>query len=94
MALFAVHYTYSEATAARRAEHRPEHRGWLSSLVEQGVVLTSGPYQDGSGALIVFRAEDGESMGKLLAQDPFAQHGLIDAVRFVEWQPVLGAFTE
>ncbi|MBF6329558.1 YciI family protein [Nocardia transvalensis] len=94
MPLFAVHYTYSEATVPGRDEHRPEHRAWLSGLVDQGVVLTSGPYPDGSGALILFRADDADAMEKLLAQDPFAQQGLIDAVRVVEWQPVLGAFAE
>ncbi|RDI64862.1 YciI family protein [Nocardia pseudobrasiliensis] len=94
MALFAVHYTYAEAEAAGRDEHRPAHRGWLSDLVDRGVVLTSGPYPDGSGALIIFRADDAEAIEKLLATDPFAQRGLVAEVRFVEWKPVLGAFAE
>ncbi|WP_024806145.1 YciI family protein [Nocardia sp. BMG51109] len=94
MPIFAVHYTYSEATAPGRDEHRPAHRAWLSGLVDRGVVLSSGPYPDGSGALILFRADDGAAMAKLLAEDPFAQQNLIDAQRFVEWQPVMGAFAE
>ncbi|NKY88428.1 YciI family protein [Nocardia veterana] len=94
MPIFAVHYTYSEATAAKRDEHRPRHRAWLSDLVDQGVVLTTGPYADGSGALLLFRAEDAAAMERLLADDPFAREKLIDAVRFVEWTPVMGAFTD
>lgn len=94
MPIFAVHYTYSAATAPARDEHRPAHRAWLSGLVDRDVVLSTGPYPDGSGALILFRADDAAAMEKLLAEDPFARQGLIDAKRFVEWQPVMGAFAD
>ena len=92
MPIFAVHYTYSEATVGGRDEHRPAHRAWLSGLVERGTVLSSGPYQDGSGALILFCAETADEMSTLLAADPFAREGLIDDVRLVEWLPVMGTF--
>ncbi|MEU4418327.1 YciI family protein [Nocardia salmonicida] len=94
MPIFAVHYTYSESTAADRATNRPEHRGWLNALVDAGTVLSSGPYPDGTGALLLFRAEDEPSLTELLSNDPFAKLGLIDAVRVVEWLPVMGAFAE
>ncbi|WP_067853834.1 YciI family protein [Nocardia shimofusensis] len=93
MPTFAVHYTYSEATVPARDAHRPRHRAWLTDQVESGALLTSGPYTDGSGALLLFRAEDEASLRVLLAHDPFAQERLIDAVRIDEWQPVLGAFS-
>ncbi|MFD3507016.1 YciI family protein [Nocardia sp. NPDC058666] len=94
MPIFAVHYTYSEATAADRATNRPEHRGWLTGLVDAGTVLSTGPYPDGSGALLLFRAQDASSLTELLREDPFAKLGLVDAVRVVEWLPVMGAFAE
>ncbi|MCX4094298.1 YciI family protein [Nocardia sp. alder85J] len=94
MPIFAVHYTYTEATVPGRDRHRPQHRAWLAGQAEAGVVLTTGPYTDGSGALLLFRADDAEALEKLLAQDPFAQNGVIDAVRFAEWQPVFGAFAD
>ncbi|MFE7801943.1 YciI family protein [Nocardia sp. NPDC057440] len=92
MPIFAVHYTYSEATVPGRDTHRPEHRAWLSGLVEAGALLSSGPYPDGSGALLLFRADDETALTDLLAEDPFAREKLIDAVRAVEWVPVMGAF--
>ncbi|MFC4126679.1 YciI family protein [Nocardia rhizosphaerae] len=94
MPIFAVHYTYTEATAADRALHRPEHRGWLNALVDAGTLLTSGPYPDGTGALLIFRYPDADALGELLTADPFALKGLIEAVRVVEWLPVMGAFSE
>ncbi|MFD0364301.1 YciI family protein [Nocardia sp. GCM10030253] len=92
MPIFAVHYTYSEATVPGRDTYRPEHRGWLSGLVEAGTLLSSGPYPDGSGALLLFQADDETALKGLLAQDPFARENLIDAIRAVEWVPVMGAF--
>ncbi|MFQ6398266.1 YciI family protein [Nocardia sp. KC 131] len=92
MPIFAVHYTYSDATVPGRDTHRPEHRTWLSSQIEAGTLLSTGPYPDGSGALLLFRAEDLPTLAGLLEQDPFAREQLIDAVRAVEWAPVMGAF--
>ncbi|MET8654151.1 YciI family protein [Nocardia aurea] len=92
MPIFAVHYTYSEATLPDRDIHRGDHRAWLFGLVDEGTLLSSGPYPDGSGALLIFRAEDEAALKDLLTQDPFARQGLVDAVRAVEWLPVMGAF--
>ncbi|MBH0775191.1 YciI family protein [Nocardia bovistercoris] len=94
MPIFAVHYTYSEATAADRDTHRPDHRTWLDALVDAGSLLTSGPYPDGSGALLIFRYDDEGSLRELLTKDPFAVQRLIDAVRVVEWLPVMGVLAD
>lgn len=94
MPIFAVHYTYSAATVTERDTHRPAHRGWLSDLLADDILLSSGPYPDGSGALLLLRAADETAMKELLTRDPFARRGLIDEIRVVEWQPVLGAFTD
>ena len=93
MAMFAVEYTYSDATAAARDEHRPKHRAWLSGLVEDGRVRATGPWTDGSGALILLDVADEAVARDLMAQDPFAQRGLVDAVRITAWTPVMGAFS-
>ncbi|MFI6433078.1 YciI family protein [Rhodococcus oryzae] len=93
MPIVAVEYTYSEATATARDEIRPDHRAWLSGLVERGVVLTTGPFADGSGALILATAEDVAAVRSLFTNDPFAKAGLVEAARFTEWTPVMGAFS-
>lgn len=94
MPIFAVHYTYSDATSADRDIHRPRHRAWLADQLAAEKLLSTGPYPDGSGALLLFRAPEAGSLAELLAQDPFAQEKLIDDVRAVEWQPVLGVFAD
>ncbi|MEV0246135.1 YciI family protein [Nocardia sp. NPDC050712] len=90
MPTFAVDYTYAETTVPGRDTHRPEHRAWLGELAEAGVLLSSGPYGDGSGALLLFRAESAGALTELLAKDPFARESLIEAVRVLEWSPTIG----
>lgn len=94
MALFAVEYAYSDSTAAARDEHRPKHRGWLSGLVDDGRVRATGPWTDGSGALILVDVADEAAARDLMAQDPFAQRDLIDSVRITGWNPVMGVFSD
>ena len=93
MPIFAVEYSYTQATLAGRDKHRASHREWLAGLVTDGTLLSSGPYPDGSGALLLFRAADHGALLTLLAEDPFAAEDVIDGVRATEWQPGLGAFS-
>lgn len=91
--IFAVHYTYEPAKAALRDEHRPLHREWLGEEHRAGNVIACGPYPDGSGALILVRADSLDGSEAFLANDPFIAHEAVDGVRVVEWTEVYGPFT-
>ena len=94
MSLFAVHYTYSDDTAARD-EHRPAHREFLGGLADEGVVLLSGPYaaveEAPDAALLLVRGDSAADLVELLRQDPFQQQGLVEQVAIREWTPELGS---
>ncbi|MFC3298766.1 hypothetical protein FJV46_00425 [Arthrobacter agilis] len=92
MSIFAVEYVYSPDHEELRAEHRPAHRQWLEAQVEQGRVLASGPFADGSGALLVFSSGTEADLNQLVSEDPFALVGAISAVKTTEWTPIIGAF--
>lgn len=92
MTIFAVEYVYDAESDALRNEHRPAHRAWLASLVEEGKVLATGPFKDGAGALLIFAEQDEAALNATLAQDPFADAGGISGLKVTEWQPVIGAF--
>ncbi|CCQ16756.1 putative uncharacterized protein [Rhodococcus sp. AW25M09] len=93
MPLIAVTYLYSPTTADGRDTHRAAPRAWLAGLFEQKTLISSGPYADGSGALILVDGPDAASVETLFAQDPFAVENLIESATFLEWTPVMGAFT-
>lgn len=90
MTVFAVEYVYAANSSAVRDERRPAHRAWLSTLAEDGRLLTSGPYGDGAGALLIFKVQDEAELNELLKQDPFAVAGTIAGIRTTEWTPVIG----
>ncbi|MDR7160268.1 MULTISPECIES: YciI family protein [unclassified Arthrobacter] len=90
MTVFAVEYVYAADSTAARDESRPAHRAWLSTLAEDGRLLTSGPYGDGAGALLIFKVQDETELNELLKQDPFALAGTIAGIRTTEWTPVIG----
>ncbi|HSP59995.1 MAG TPA: YciI family protein [Ornithinimicrobium sp.] len=97
MAIFVVHYTYSDDTAARD-EHRSAHREFLGTLADEGVVLISGPYaavdEAPDAALLVLRGDSAAELVELMREDPFQQQGLVEQVAVREWTPVLGAWFE
>ncbi|MCJ0902736.1 YciI family protein [Rhodococcus sp. ARC_M6] len=93
MSLFLVEYTYAPEKNAARDAIRADHRAWLTDLLERDIVLSSGPFADGLGALIIVDTADAETVALLFTHDPFAIADLIANVRITEWVPVLGQFS-
>lgn len=90
MSIIAVEYTYHDRPELL-SEHRPAHRAFLSSLLEAGSLIASGPLgTTGSSALIVLRADSPEEALDLLDIDPFHDAGAIKDRQAREWNVVLG----
>lgn len=92
MSVFAVEYFYT-AEPEQLAEIRPTHRAWLTSLLESGQLLASGPMVDYPGALLIFKAESLAELSKLLNHDPFDIAGFIGERTVREWNPLFGPFS-
>ena len=52
------------------------HRSWLAGHYRAGRFLLSGPLAPRSGGLVLARCENREVLEAMLADDPFAIHGL------------------
>jgi uncharacterized protein len=61
--------------------HRPAHRAYLTSLLQNGQLFGSGPFADASGALIIYEADGPDAAEALLKADPFHAAGV-----FLRWQ--------
>lgn len=90
MSIFAVEYIYGPEAEAARVEHRPRHREWLAAQAEAEVVLASGPYADGAGALLIFSADDEAAVQKLVSEDPMTVGGGVTGLKISGWNPVIG----
>ena len=94
MTVFAVEYVYDAESSEARATSRPAHREWTAELARDGKLLASGPYGDGAGALLIFKAADETALNELLRQDPFAAAGAISGTRITAWAPVTGLLAD
>ncbi|MDJ0317764.1 YciI family protein [Arthrobacter antibioticus] len=94
MFIFAVEYIYGPEAEAARVEYRPKHREWLAAQAEAEVVLASGPYADGAGALLIFRAENEAAVQQIVSQDPMTIGGGVTGLKISGWNPVIGQLSQ
>ena len=76
---YAASIEYSQDKAKVEAA-RPAHRAYLTSLIEEDQLFASGPFEDGSGALIVYEADSPDAVEALMKADPFHAAGV-----FLKW---------
>lgn len=62
------------------------HRAYLQTLLEAGKLVISGPWEDETGALFIFEAEDQAEAERLLAEDPYRSAGVMTNARIEEWR--------
>ena len=70
-----------------RLELRPRHREILAELREAGEVLTAGPFDDGSGSLIVFTSSR-QRVDEVLTMDPYYSADGVTVVSVRELTPI------
>ena len=93
MPIFVVTYRYEAAHAEQREVNKPAHREWLEARVAEGSIVTVGPFEDGSGALLLVEATDDEEARSLVQQDPHCLRGMVPDITVRRWLPVFGAFS-
>ncbi len=75
-------------------EHVMPHVEYLNGLIEAGKLRASGPVVGGElrAGLLLFTVATRAELDALIAADPFAIEGLIEALTVTEWNPLFGAF--
>jgi uncharacterized protein YciI len=68
---------------------RPTHRQYLASLKERGQLVASGPFLDGSGALIIYEAGSADEAEQILKADPFHENAIFLRWQLRPWNPVI-----
>jgi uncharacterized protein YciI len=87
MARFVLQLSFKNDT--RRLEVRPAHREYLRSLLDQGRLVTAGPFADDTGALLVYEVADEAEVRDILASDPYTTADVYDIEQLREWNPIL-----
>jgi uncharacterized protein YciI len=81
-----IEYLQDTSTVERL---RPIHREYLALLKSKGQLAASGPFADGSGALIVYEAASADAAEALLKADPFHANGVFLRWRIRPWNTVI-----
>ena len=89
MARFALLYRYSDQDL--RTQVRPRHLAHLERLHEEGTLVSAGPFEDGSGALVVYEAADEAEARALVDADPYAVEGVMADPVLRAWRVVVPA---
>ena len=71
----------------RRLAARPAHRARLARLHDEGLLVMAGPWEDGSGALLIFRTDE-PGMREILAADPYYTTPGVTVVSSRRWSPL------
>ena len=68
---------------------RPAHRELLQGLVQEGILLLGGPFEDASGGALLFDATR-ERVQSYIDSDAYMTCSDVEIVTFKEWQPMVG----
>ena len=71
-------------------EITPEHRAYLKTNYDAGILLFSGPRVPRTGGVLFAKAEDASIIDGMIAQDPFKIKGIAE-YEVIEIAPVMWA---
>ncbi len=75
------------ANKEKSIQYRPEHLAFLERMRDEGHVRVNGKFTDGSGGLVIYRADSFEQCEEFVKQDPFILHSARD-YEIIEWEAV------
>ena len=90
MPVYAVEVRFVEDTDLID-QTRPEHRRFIDDLAAEETVWLAGPWEDGTGGLIVYNVPDEVTLERLIAEDPYTLKGVVAERRINLWKAVLGS---
>ncbi|MFC0472789.1 YciI family protein [Halalkalibacter kiskunsagensis] len=64
--------------------YRPQHLAYLEELEKEGKVHAKGPFTDGEGGLVIYKADSYEEAKILAEQDPYIVQG-VRSLKLHEW---------
>jgi len=73
----------------RRLAARPAHRELLARLHSEGQLVLAGPWDDDSGALLVFDTDE-PGVQQIMASDPYYSTPGVSVVAVRRWRPIVG----
>lgn len=77
---------YESGDLSLAAENFPAHKARYTDFMQRGLLLSLGPFSDGSGSIAVFTNR--EAAEEFASADPFVLHGVVSRWEIREWREV------
>lgn len=77
---------YESGDLSLAAENFPAHKARYTDFMQRGLLLSLGPFSDGSGSMAVFTNR--EAAEEFASADPFVLHGVVSRWEIREWREV------
>ena len=77
---------YKSGDLSLAVEHFPSHKARYTEFMQRGVLLSLGPFSDGSGSIAVFTTR--EAAEEFASGDPFVRSGVVSRWQVREWREV------
>jgi uncharacterized protein len=90
MAFFTVVWKYTKDTELIDKVRGP-HGAYLKEQVAAGAIRIAGPFEDGSGGILVAEVADAAELKSVLDGDPYVADGVVVDTQIFPFKPVLGA---
>lgn len=71
--------------AEKNQEYRPQHLEYLAQLEGEGKVFLKGPFVDGAGGLVIYKADSLEEAKEMAEKDPYVSEG-VRRLELHEWK--------
>lgn len=75
------------ADPSETAKYREQHYKYIEKLKNEGKVVMSGPFVDGSGGLIILEASSRDEAESIVSEDPYFKSG-VRRYTIKEWRRV------
>jgi uncharacterized protein YciI len=69
----------------RQQAYWDDHARFMDALFDAGVVVLGGPFADGSGSMVILRAESPEAARAIFREDPWTKQDVLVAYEAREW---------
>lgn len=69
----------------RQQAYWDEHARFMDALFEDGIVILAGPFEDGSGSMVILATESVEAAREIFLQDPWTREDILVAAEVKEW---------
>jgi uncharacterized protein YciI len=87
---FILQFEFGPNYMEERLPYRAAHLDYLGQFITTGALVMGGALSDFSQGMVIFKADNIETIEAIAKADPYVIHNVAKSYRVIEWVTVLG----